>query len=183
MPFPSISTEFPYVTGDRCWQSSTYDVGVCAKAVDGNLHPDYYTGESCSHTLGEAFPIWGVDLQRHLTISYVEVVNRNIHAGDIAFPARLKDFRVLISDTGFPVSLSQLDTEQFQLCGQYPGIPPDSVKSRVKCPWGGITGSYVYITLPRWDYLTLCEVQVYGSKHLNEIKVKVEMPSVILQVI
>ena len=155
---------------------------MCAKALDGNLNPDYRTGRSCTQTRRQFFPIWGIDLQRRLNISYVEVVNRNAPAGVVAVPARLKDFRVLISDTGFPVSSSQLDTDQFQLCGQYPGIPPASVKSRVKCPWGGITGRYVYITLPRTDYLTMCEVLVYGCKRLNGINVKVEMSNDMLQI-
>ena len=80
-------------------------------------------------------------------------------------PARLKDPLVLISSTGFPVNSSQFNTNQFHLCGQFPGVPPAGVKSRVKCPWGGITGRYVYITLPRTvTALTLCEVQIYRSK-------------------
>ena len=162
-----------YTIGDRCWQTSTQDGGVCAKALDGNLNPDFAAGQSCTSTSRQLFPIWGVDLERHLNISYVEVVNRNVPTGVTTVPARLKDFRVLISDTGFPVSSSQLDTDQFQLCGQYPGIPPAAVKSRVKCPWGGITGRYVYITLLRTEILTLCEVEVYGSKHLNGVKVKI----------
>ena len=76
----------------------------------------------------------------------------------------LKDFRVLISETGFPINTSQFNTEQFHLCGQFPGMPPAGVKSRVKCPWGGITGRYVYITLPRIAVLTLCQVEIYGRK-------------------
>ena len=80
---------------------------------------------------------------------------------------RLSNFCVLISDVGFPVNSSMLNTDQFHLCGQFPGIPPAAVKSRVKCPWGGIMGRYVYITLPRTGVLTLCEVQIYGGKALS----------------
>ena len=174
--------ELIYTLGDRCWQTGFQDGGHCVKAIDGNLDPDFKTGKSCSHTSLQQFPIWGVDLQRRLNISYVEVVSRKAN-GDLAIPPRLKDFRVLISDTGFPVSSLQLRTDQFQLCGQFPGIPPDGVKSRVKCPWGGITGQYVYITLLRRDYLSLCEVQVYGSKHLNMSMVEVRMSSAMLQIL
>ena len=86
------------------------------------------------------------------------------HIHNFMIADRLKDFRVLISETGFPVNTSQFNTEQFHLCGQFPGMPPAGVKSRVKCPWGGITGRYVYITLPRIAVLTMCEVEIYGRK-------------------
>ena len=79
-------------------------------------------------------------------------------------PERLSDFRVLVSNTSFPVTSSQLATEQFRLCGQFPGIPPAAAISRVKCP-GATIGRYVYITLPRRGFLTLCEVHLYGRKY------------------
>ena len=82
----------------------------------------------------------------------------------LLIPERLSDFRVLISNTSFPVNSSQLATEPFRLCGQFPGIPLAAAISRLKCP-GAIIGRYVYITLPGSEALTLCEVQLFGRKH------------------
>ena len=79
-------------------------------------------------------------------------------------PERLSDFRVLVSNMSFPVTSPQLATEQFRLCGQFHGIPPAAAISRLKCP-RAIIGRYVYITLPRRGFLTLCEVHLYGRKY------------------
>ena len=51
------------------------------------------------------------------------------------------------------------DLDGYARCGQYQGTPPSI--SSVVCAAGTI-GRYLYVYLPSTNYLTLCEVVVFG---------------------
>ena len=72
---------------------------------------------------------------------------------------RLADFIVAVSDNSSPpVDVNDLDG--YTRCGQYSGTP--GLESTITCP-ADVGGQYVYIYLPGANYLTLCEVEVYGT--------------------
>ena len=53
------------------------------------------------------------------------------------------------------------DLDGYARCGQYGGTPPEV--STIDCTAGAI-GRYLYVYLPASNYLTLCEVEVYGER-------------------
>ena len=60
-----------------------------------------------------------------------------------------------------------LTGSDFKLCKKYPGIPPAGQEVDMDCG-KELSGRYVYIYIPRVDYLYFCDVKVYGAGEKHE---------------
>uniref|UniRef100_A0A8C9U2I8 Fucolectin tachylectin-4 pentraxin-1 domain-containing protein n=1 Tax=Scleropages formosus TaxID=113540 RepID=A0A8C9U2I8_SCLFO len=129
-------------------QSSQFDSnGAAGKAIDGNRNTKY-AERSCTHTKQDSKPWWRVDLHNVYTVTSVTITNR----GDCC--------AVRINGAEIRVGNSLDDNgNQNPLCAVITWIPAGN-SSSFQC--NGMTGRYVNVVLPRPDFLTLCEVQVYG---------------------
>ena len=105
--------------------------------MDGNTN-QAYPGASCTHTQNHGQPWWRLALGAAKSIDRVEVWNRSDCCSN-----RLNGVQVKVD---------------LQLCGT---LSAAKGKQSVSC--GGKSGSTVELKMPRSDYLTLCEVKVYGS--------------------
>ncbi|XP_064410317.1 uncharacterized protein LOC135352566 [Latimeria chalumnae] len=132
-------------------QSSLLDLrGLPEHAIDGN-RDSVYGSLSCTHTEHEMGPWWRVDLQQPYRISDVLITNR----GDCCWE-RLKGAEIHIGN-----SLEKNGTLNHR-CASVSKVRRGSTESFC-C--GELEGRYVTITIPgREEYLTLCEVEVYGSE-------------------
>uniref|UniRef100_H3AD60 Fucolectin tachylectin-4 pentraxin-1 domain-containing protein n=1 Tax=Latimeria chalumnae TaxID=7897 RepID=H3AD60_LATCH len=129
-------------------QSSLCDQGVPEHAIDGNRN-SVYGSLSCTHTKYEMNPWWIVDLQQPHRISVVLITNR----GDCCWE-RLKGVEIHIGN-----SMEKNGTLNHR-CASVSEVERGSTEAFC-C--GELEGSYVTITIPgREEYLTLCEVEVYG---------------------
>ena len=118
-------------------QSSQHGSGSAGKAVDGNTNQQY-RGNSCTHTKNKS-PWWKLSLGQEMSIDRVEVWNRADCCGN-----RL---------TGVQVKVGS------QLCGS---LTSSTAKQTIGC--NEKMGAVVELKMPRNDYLSLCEVKVYGTK-------------------
>ncbi|MCB2185313.1 MAG: discoidin domain-containing protein [Deltaproteobacteria bacterium] len=150
------------VTGDSnlalnktATQISTYGSipKAAALAVDGDSNGVFSAGTS-SCTNGDSQPWWQVDLGSSATIKRIDIFNRTD-----AMPERLSNYYVLVSDTPFgnatlaqalaiPGVWSQFNTATA-------GSPTSVTVNR--------SGRYVRVQLTQTQYLTLAEVQVWGT--------------------
>ena len=55
-----------------------------------------------------------------------------------------------------------LNGDKFALCGDYDKDAKPGQRIDIKCKEGA-EGRYVYVYIPKKDYLTLCEVEIYGN--------------------
>jgi len=124
--------------GARTAQSSTGHGGKSSRAVDGKTNGKYGSG-SCTHTNKEQSPWWSVDLRRTVAVCKVIVWNRTDCCG-----SRLNNFSVRVGDSK---------------CGST--VAKAQEKNTLQC--GCKKGRKVKVQLEGKDYLTLCEVQVYGK--------------------
>nr|XP_033785235.1 pentraxin fusion protein-like [Geotrypetes seraphini] len=118
--------------------------GNARLVIDGNPNTNYFKG-SCSHTDYQPRAWWRLDLQHSWQIASIRVVNR----GDCC-SARLNGAQIRIGnrpDNNNPV------------CGIITDI---SLGSSTRLCCHGMEGRYVSVVMPlRWEYLTLCEVEVF----------------------
>nr|XP_008100962.1 PREDICTED: fucolectin-1-like [Anolis carolinensis] len=140
--------------GCSAFQSSTYHhysgYLVAGKAVDGICSGDLNQDNSCSHTNADPEPWWYVDLEEEHTVSAIVVRNRQD-----CCPERLRDAQVRVGN------YIGANSKKNHLCGTIQDISPGST-STIQC--GGQVGQYVSINLPRSDFLTVCELEVYAMK-------------------
>jgi hypothetical protein len=55
---------------------------------------------------------------------------------------------------------------KYSKCGQYPGAVPAGATVALACDQDTLPGRYVIIQMPKKDdYMNVCEIEVYGSKH------------------
>ncbi|KAI8504762.1 hypothetical protein Bbelb_178800 [Branchiostoma belcheri] len=136
--------------GRPAWQSSTrYEEGTPDKAVNGDRSGYYSRDHSCSHTAADNNAWWYVDLGSSHSIERVVIFNR-----EDCCSGRLNPFRVHVGNS----TAVRLNPS----CGGDYSAP----NLTVAC--GGLTGRYVGVLLPGSSrVLTLCEVEVYGSKVLK----------------
>lgn len=113
--------------------------GVSQRAVDGNTNTNY-GGRSCTHTHKNGHPWWKVDFGRTVAVQKVIVWNRN----DCCW-SRLNHFQVRVGNN---------------YCGSISGARRGT-SNTVSCNMK--QGRYVKISLPRRDYLTICEVRVIAK--------------------
>ncbi|HYN86759.1 MAG TPA: Ig-like domain-containing protein [Pyrinomonadaceae bacterium] len=140
--------------GKAATQSSTGWGGVAARAVDGNTDGDW-SHNSMTTTFSESQAWWEVDLGSVQQINTVKVWNRSDCCTD-----RLANFHVLVSDVPFAsadltATLGQAGVANFHTAGQA-GRPTTLGVNR--------TGRYVRVQLAGSNYLSLAEVEVWGTQ-------------------
>ena len=125
-------------------------------ANDGNTYQEsfeisYFQKPTCSSTMmanaTNKFHFWQVDLQSKYIITQVKIWNQKSYLED------LKNFQVILSKKE-----NFLDIP-YNICCSY-GINNQSI---IKCQCPPVLARYVTIYKnPGYDYLCLCEVEVYG---------------------
>ena len=74
---------------------------------------------------------------------------------------RLRNFKVVLGDVPPPVPYGrQLDSTPYRLCVKYRDIPP-AVPTNLPCLPSAV-GRYTFVSLPHYEYLTICEFEAYG---------------------
>ncbi|XP_060681258.1 fucolectin-like isoform X1 [Hemiscyllium ocellatum] len=134
----------------RPTQSSVYDYrGHAVNAVDGNPDPNY-SKSSCTATQNDMEPWWRADLLSSHKIHSIRITNR----GDCC-PQRLNGAEIRIGD-----SLDNNGNSNPK-CATISSIGAGHSET-FHC--NGMPGRYVNIFIPRRrEYLTLCEVEIFGN--------------------
>uniref|UniRef100_H3AHA0 Fucolectin tachylectin-4 pentraxin-1 domain-containing protein n=1 Tax=Latimeria chalumnae TaxID=7897 RepID=H3AHA0_LATCH len=101
---------------------------------------------SCTHTQADFAPWWRLDLQEQHTIITVVITNR----GDCC-SERLRGVQVWVGD-----SLEKVNP----LCGGLIDSPGLTMRF---CCYGTVGRSVTVLIPNRTEFLTLCEVEVFGS--------------------
>jgi uncharacterized repeat protein (TIGR01451 family) len=144
--------------GQSATQSSTlpgYPTAGAASAVDGNTNGNFFNG-SVTHTNLEANPWWQVDLGTSATINSIAVWNRVDCCG-----TRLGDYWVFVSNTPFgPGDTPSTLQGRAGTFGSHQAAAPNPFTTIAA---GGAQGRYVRVQLTGTDYLSLAEVQVFGT--------------------
>lgn len=109
------------------------------KAIDGNDNGHFGAG-SCTHTYRHGNAWWRLDFKRQMKVIEIKVKNRGDCCG-----SRLSPFKV------------HFDWHQ-RASRQYIG---QNEEKAVSINW---TGQLMQIATEKYDYLTLCEVKVYGER-------------------
>ncbi len=146
-------------------QSSTFEQAAADLALDGNIDGNYQNG-SVAMARRDPYAYWWVDLGAATPVSSVTV-----HGRTDAHANRLDHFiLVALPDSASPATDPILSTpERRQLSD--PGFAPDgwvihrSIRSFTAADAsedvpGGVSVRYLYVMLPRADYLQLAEVVV-----------------------
>ncbi|KAK1880693.1 Fucolectin-1, partial [Dissostichus eleginoides] len=124
--------------------------GLAYNAIDGNRDGVWGHG-SCTHTQNNLNPWWRLDLVETHKIFSVKVTNTLNNA-----PQRLNGAEIRIGDS------LENNGNSNPRCAVISSIPAGFTET-FEC--NGMDGRYVTIVIPgRNEYLTLCEVEVYGSK-------------------
>ncbi|XP_051263507.1 fucolectin-7 [Dicentrarchus labrax] len=132
----------------KATQSSLYEFGIAYNAIDGNQANNWIKA-SCSHTNKEMNPWWRLDLRKTHRVFSVKVTNRD------SYEQRINGAEIRIGD-----SLDNNGNNNHR-CAVITSIPA-SATTEFQC--NGMDGRYVNIVIPgKEEYLTLCEVEVYGS--------------------
>jgi len=151
---PAVNTDL--AQGQPATQSSTLPgTPPAGVAVDGNTDGSFFDG-SVTATNFEANPWWEVDIGSPTLISGVAVWNRTDCCKD-----RLSDYWVFVSNTPFlatdtPATLS---TRAGTFASHQTTVPSPSSTITVS----GFSGRYVRVQLTGTGYLSLAEVQVFGT--------------------
>jgi hypothetical protein len=143
--------------GKTATQSSTFPgfpSAAAASAVDGNTDGNFFDGSVTATNLDPS-PWWQVDLGASAVVSSLTIWNRTDCCG-----SRLSDFWIFISDTPFlatdtPATL-QNRTGTFASHQAAALIPSTTITTAAQ-------GRYVRVQLSNADYLSLAEVQVFGT--------------------
>ncbi|KAK9514331.1 hypothetical protein VZT92_027806 [Zoarces viviparus] len=133
--------------GGKASQSSLYMFGTASKANDGNPSSKWAHG-SCTHTMNDINPWWRLDLRKTHKVFSIKITNQ-VEDSD-----RLNGAEIRIGD-----SLNNFGNDNPR-CAVITSIPSGGVEE-FQC--NGMDGRYVNVVIPREEYLTLCEVEVYGS--------------------
>uniref|UniRef100_A0A1A8N367 Fucolectin tachylectin-4 pentraxin-1 domain-containing protein n=1 Tax=Nothobranchius pienaari TaxID=704102 RepID=A0A1A8N367_9TELE len=135
--------------GGAATQSSLYATGVAYNAIDGNRNNNWNQA-SCTHTEADLHPWWRLDLRTIHKVFSVKIVNRD------SFQERLNGAEILIGDS------LENNGNNNPRCGAITNAVGTEI-FEFDCK--GMEGLYVNVVIPgRMEYLTLCEVEVYGSK-------------------
>ncbi|XP_040899833.1 uncharacterized protein si:ch211-215k15.4 [Toxotes jaculatrix] len=134
----------------KATQSSLHSTGIAYNAIDGNRASDWNQA-SCTHTTNEINPWWRLDLGKTHKVFSVNVTNTRD-----SVPERLNGAEIRIGD-----SLSNNGNNNPR-CAVISQIPAGFTQN-FQC--NGMNGRFINIVIPgRAEYLTLCEVEVYGSR-------------------
>ncbi|KAL0964921.1 hypothetical protein UPYG_G00274480 [Umbra pygmaea] len=130
-------------------QSSLHSLGVPNNAIDGNRNGIWKVG-SCTHTELELNPWWRVDLLKTYKVFSVTITNTLD-----SIPSRLNGAEIHIGDS---LKDNGINNPRCAVISSIPG----GTSSTFQC--NGMEGRYVIVVIPgRNEYLTLCEVEVFGS--------------------
>ncbi|XP_042561138.1 fucolectin-6-like [Clupea harengus] len=133
----------------KATQSDLYGNGFAYNAIDGNRDGMYRHG-SCTHTEAHLNPWWRVDLLQKYKVFSVIITNRKDSA-----PSRLNGAEIRIGNS---LDNNGINNPRCAVISSIPG----GVSETFEC--NGMEGRYVTVVIPgRAEYLTLCEVEVYGS--------------------
>lgn len=151
----STSAQNNLALGKTAQQSTTANDWVAARATDGNTD-GVFGNNSVTHTAGDAQPWWQVDLGSYSDITQIKIWNRT----DCCME-RLSNLRVFVSDV--PFTSNDYNSNQAGM-GIYniPGAVGNSITIDVNR-----TGRYIRVQLAATDYLSLAEVQVFGTVNPN----------------
>nr|BAK38714.1 F-type lectin [Oplegnathus fasciatus] len=136
----------------KATQSSLFSFGIAYNAIDGNRGSNWEDG-SCSHTNNNINPWWRLDLRKTHKVFSVKITNTDADAD------RLNGAEIRIGDS------LENNGNNNPRCAVITSIPA-GVTVEFQCNGiNGMDGRYVNIIIPgRQEYLTLCEVEVYGSR-------------------
>jgi hypothetical protein len=139
--------------GKPASQSSDAFNGRAQLAVDGKYHQNYFVG-SCTHTNIEKRPWWKIDLGDKYRLDHVKIWNRADCCGE-----RLRSLIVQSSH----------DNKKWGKVGELKGATQNGKIYTIITK--GI-GRYVRLSLSKnsADYLTFCEVEIFGSEYTEEKK-------------
>uniref|UniRef100_A0A803J4A7 Fucolectin uncharacterized LOC100491211 n=1 Tax=Xenopus tropicalis TaxID=8364 RepID=A0A803J4A7_XENTR len=128
-------------------QSSAYTpLSLAKEAVDGNKETNHHT-KPCSHTDMDNPAWWQLDLKKGHKVENVVVVNRRD-----CCPERL---------LGAEIRIGNSPDNNNPVCGTITNVSQTTIN--LFCE--GMEGRYVSVVIPgRAEYLTLCEVEVYGQE-------------------
>jgi len=133
-------------------QSSLNFGGLPERGVDGDNNPSW-GGATCTHTDIQDNPWWAVDLGSFYYITTVVVHNREDCCSE-----RLAGITAVASDQ----LLAEGDAFS-TLTSSTPCASDGSADSVVTLHCEAAEGQYVYLYLPSNQYLTMCEVEVFGN--------------------
>ena len=138
-------------------QSSTYAPGFtdASKGVDGNTDGKYADG-SVTHTNLDANAWWQVDLGASVTVNSIVIWNRTDCCS-----SRLSDYWVFVSDT--PFLPTDTPTTLQNRAGTFSSHQTTQPNPSSTITTSGAKGRYVRVQLTGTNYLSLAEVQVFGS--------------------
>ncbi|XP_012777013.3 uncharacterized protein LOC105941118 [Maylandia zebra] len=132
----------------KATQSSVQTLGLAYNAIDGNRNSNPEKG-SCTQTSYDNIPWWRLDLRKTHKVFSVKIVNSD------SDPERLNRAEIRIGD-----SLDNNGNSNPR-CAVITSIPAGGIQE-FQC--NGMDGRYVNVVIPgREEYLSLCEVEVYGS--------------------
>jgi hypothetical protein len=146
-------TSMNLAQGKAATQSSDLVGGVASRAVDGNTS-GAWSSNSVTHTDFDTQAWWQVDLGAVQSVNEIKVFNRTDCCSE-----RLSDFYVFISDVPFvsadvTTTLNQAGVSSYRVDG------PAGAQAHVAV---ARSGRYVRVQLNAPNYLSLAEVQVWGS--------------------
>ncbi|XP_055757085.1 uncharacterized protein LOC129835473 [Salvelinus fontinalis] len=150
-------------------QSSTEWYCIAQNAIDGNRESDGQKG-SCTHTAYDTNPWWRVDLLDVYRVTAVTITNR----GDCC-SERLNGAEIRIGNS---LENNGINNPR---CVVISLIQAGETKT-VQC--NEMEGRYVVVVIPdRNEYLTLCEVEVYGTPRVptGEFQLNVALKGVATQ--
>jgi hypothetical protein len=133
-------------------QSSVGWDGVSSRAVDGNKDPTY-DGRSCTHTQSEFGAWWAVDLAVVTQVSKVALTKRV----DSCCDHRLDHVQMGMTNSNPRVTSPSAVT--YTACAAEPRVFGNAATRSFTCD---AKGRYLVVQLQNKDYLTLCEVEVFG---------------------
>jgi hypothetical protein len=153
----AVTSNSNLAVGKTATQSSTltgFGPAGASNAVDGNTDGNFFHG-SVSHTNLDANAWWQVDLGAAATVSSITIWNRTDCCGN-----RLSDYWVFVSNTPFLATdtPTTLQGRAGTFSSHQTTFPNPSTAIAVNA-----AGRYVRVQLSGSNYLSLAEVQVFGT--------------------
>ncbi|KAM4704899.1 pentraxin fusion protein-like [Rhinophrynus dorsalis] len=137
-------------------QVSTYTdspTPAASLAIDGDKETNYFK-HHCAHTNNDFAPWWRLNLKKSYQVDSVAITNRMESCTD-----RLKGAQVRVGNS---------EDNNNPVCGTITDVSQATITLCCK----GMEGQYVSVVIPdRKEWLTLCEVEVYGQETKTEPRV------------
>ncbi|XP_070767436.1 uncharacterized protein [Enoplosus armatus] len=136
----------------KATQSSLQSFGIANNAIDGNRASTFEMA-SCSYTKDDVNPWWRLDLRKTHKVFSVKITNTDVDS------ERLNGAEIHVGES--------LDNEgnSNPRCAVITAIPASATVEFQCGGMDGMDGRYVNIVIPeKKEFLSLCEVEVYGSR-------------------